>query len=306
MISGRHGRGTIVRKSFLTITMVRIQIMSDLHLEQDESYNRFEITQETGYLALLGNVGNLTFHSEQYQKFLEHHLRSFKIIFYVLGPKEEDAKKVIRKFGERAKGLRDRDSEYGEFVFLDNSRYDLSDENITILGATMFTNPPRDQMFRLDTYYRNELEIRSWTSRQHIEAHLETIAYLSREVDQLAKQDPERSIIILTHHCPTLSSQAIGRGHKPDVEGLRYRFAADLKNQHPWAKAENVKLWAFRGTCHNCDYFEWETGRRIYSNQRGYPGQCRDFKTFSFVDISTYDDPSESVPDRPWTPEEVF
>ncbi|KAI1476343.1 hypothetical protein F4774DRAFT_420855 [Daldinia eschscholtzii] len=266
--------------------MVRIQIMSDLHLEQDESYKRFEITQETRYLALLGNVGNLTFHSEQYQKFLEHHLRSFKIIFYVLGPKE--------------------DSEYGEFVFLDNSRYDLSDENITILGATMFTNPPPNQMFHLDAYYRNELQIHSWTSRQHIEAHLETIAYLSREVDHLAKQDPGRSIIILTHHCPTLSSQAIGRGHKPDVEGLRYQFAADLKNQHPWAKAENVKLWAFRATYHNCDYFEWETGRRIYSNQRGYPGQCHDFRIFSFVDISTYDDPSESVPDRPWTPEEVF
>ncbi|KAI1807134.1 hypothetical protein F4811DRAFT_559928 [Daldinia bambusicola] len=265
--------------------MVRIQIMSDLHLENDESYDRFIIRPEAKYLALLGDIGVVAYHHPRYLQFIERQLRLFDIVFY----------------REQIDG---EDPDWGEFVFLDNSRYDLADENVSILGATMFTDPPHDKIIPVNGFYQYEPPISGWSSQKHSEAHRETVEYLSREVNLIKQEDPERIVIILTHHSPTLSPRAMGPGFTIYDGGARCWHATNLRNQHPWAEAENVRLWAFGSTHYNCDYIKSDTGMRVYSNQRGYTDfeECRDFDVQATVDISNYDDPSEYISDRSWTP----
>ncbi|KAL7627449.1 hypothetical protein AAE478_001642 [Parahypoxylon ruwenzoriense] len=69
--------------------MVKIQIISDLHLELGFKYDSFEIPQEAPYLALLGNIGSFhDGHRELYLKFLERQLERYQAVFYVLGMRE--------------------------------------------------------------------------------------------------------------------------------------------------------------------------------------------------------------------------
>ncbi|KAI0848358.1 hypothetical protein F5Y00DRAFT_262745 [Daldinia vernicosa] len=272
--------------------MVRIQIMSDLHLEHDEGYGRFSIPPEAPYLALLGDIGNWNFHWRQYVEFIERHLYRFKAIFY---------------FCYQVQTLKEiMGSALGEFIFLNNSRYDIPDEKVTILGATLFTDPPYGQRHRTDAFYRTEVQI-DFSVKQHRLAHFDTMSYLSRQVAALAHEDPQRSIIILTHHCPTIDTQAIGPSYLVDPEGIKYQHASDLTNQHLWIDADAVKLWAFGSTHYNCDYIDEKTERRVYSNQRGYPGECDDFRIHAVVDVSTYDDKYDDAsgpfPDRPPSPD---
>ncbi|OAQ69484.1 ser/thr protein phosphatase [Purpureocillium lilacinum] len=68
---------------------VRIQIMSDLHLETPgflPMYDTFTITPHAPHLALLGDTGNA--HDPRLYAFLETQLRQFEIVFYVLGNHE--------------------------------------------------------------------------------------------------------------------------------------------------------------------------------------------------------------------------
>ncbi|KAI1646068.1 uncharacterized protein F4817DRAFT_366271 [Daldinia loculata] len=274
--------------------MVRIQIMSDLHLELDEAYGHFNIPPEAPYLALLGDLGNFAFHGTQYTEFIERHLLQFKAIFY------EVARTAVEQFCHNVQIRRKiPGSTLGDFVFLDNSRYDILNENVTILGATLFTNPPRGQRHCTDAYYRNEIRT-NYDVRKHMLAHFDTMSYLSHEVAALAHEDPRRSIIILTHHCPTLNTEAVGQPPVVDRGGMKYRYACDLTKEHPWIEADAVKLWAFGSTHYNCDYVDEKTRKRVYSNQRGYPGECHDFRIYAVVDISayddTYDDTSEPFP----------
>ncbi|KAI8960047.1 hypothetical protein F5Y11DRAFT_282192 [Daldinia sp. FL1419] len=290
--------------------MVRLQIMSDLHLEQDESYERFFIYPRAPYLALLGDIGNLVYHSQQYRTFIERHLGRFDAIFYVHGLKEgnkstyELAQREMESLNNYCKMLKaysKRGEKWGDFVFLNNSRYDIPGERITVLGGTLFTFPPRHLRHGTDRLYRNELVIVGWNIQRHIAAHLETMSYLSREVATIAKQDPKRSIIILTHHCPTIDPRIIGPRHDVDPEGLKYQHASDLTGEHPWTGAKSVKLWAFGSTHYNCRQIDWETGMQLYSNQRGYPEECPDFDMERYVEIIApkIDDPA---PDPTPTP----
>ncbi|KAI0111965.1 hypothetical protein F4814DRAFT_460970 [Daldinia grandis] len=264
--------------------MVLIQIMSDLHLEHDEAYEQFSIPPEAPYLALLGDIGNLIFHGIRYMKFIERHLLRFKAIFY------EVSRHAIEQFCHNVQMRREiPGSGLGDFIFLKNSRYDIPDERVTVLGATLFTNPPDGKRYRIDTFYRNEVRI-NFNVKQHMFAHFDTMSFLSREVTAISHEDPRRSIIILTHHCPTIDAQAIGQSDMVDREGMKYRYVSDLSREHPWIGANAVKLWAFGSTHHNCDYVDEKTEKRVYSNQRGYPGQCHDFRIHAVVDVSTYDD----------------
>lgn len=65
--------------------MVAIQVMSDLYIDRDPSWESFRIQPTALYLALLGNIGLL---DDALFTFLEMQLCHFRIVFYVLGPHE--------------------------------------------------------------------------------------------------------------------------------------------------------------------------------------------------------------------------
>lgn len=69
------------------ITMV-VQKLSDLHLESPKSYDIFKIRPKAPYLALLGDIGNIASHKDDYLAFLTRQLNQFRAVIFVLGNHE--------------------------------------------------------------------------------------------------------------------------------------------------------------------------------------------------------------------------
>src|SRR5690242_18460127 len=69
-----------------TSVMVKIQVLSDLHLESPSAYDIFEVEPAAEYLALAGDTGRVK--DAGLIAFLRKHLAKFKIIFFVIGNHE--------------------------------------------------------------------------------------------------------------------------------------------------------------------------------------------------------------------------
>ncbi|KAK8023634.1 Ser/Thr protein phosphatase superfamily [Apiospora rasikravindrae] len=256
--------------------MVKIQIQSDLHLEAPKTYDIFEIIPKAPYLALLGDIGCLAKHYDEYTQFLLIQLRNFKAVLLVLGNHEpyhsswQDVKASMAKFQEEVAARKQAGEQLGTFVLLDQTRFDIDDEEadgdggVTILGCTLFSSVP--QKSRKDVGLRlNDFNyIEDWGLDEHNQACASDIAWLNSEVQSAA---PKRRIAVLTHYCPTLDARAQDPRHANSP--IQSGFATDLSGEACW-KSEAVKLWAFGHTHYNCDFVDDEHGKRIYTNQRGY------------------------------------
>lgn len=65
-----------------------VQILSDLHLEAPKGYDIFEIVPKVPYLALLGDIGNITTHKDECLAFLTLQLKHFRSVLFVPGNHE--------------------------------------------------------------------------------------------------------------------------------------------------------------------------------------------------------------------------
>ncbi|KAK8093048.1 hypothetical protein PG999_014635 [Apiospora kogelbergensis] len=236
--------------------MVKIQIQSDLHLEVTKSYDIFEIVPKAPYLALLGDIGCISKHYNEYAQFLLTQLRNFKAVLLVLGNHEpyhsswvEAKASMVRFRDEDVAAARQQEGgeQLGAFVLLDQTRFDIDDDEeggVTILGCTLFS--------------------KDWEVEEHNQEHARDLAWLNSEVESLS--GGRRRVAVLTHYCPTFDERAQDPQHKDSP--IRSGFATELSGEPCW-KSESVKLWAFGHTHYNCNFVD-EYGKRIYANQRGY------------------------------------
>lgn len=263
--------------------MPQIQILSDLHLEAPKGYDVFEITPSAPYLALIGDIGYTN--DQDYFTFLEKQLANFKIVFIILGNHEPyhsswaTSKQKIKEF-EVTLAAKAANSSLGQLVFLDQTRHDLSPD-ITILGCTLFSNVIPSQTdyvsFGLNDFYH----IEDWTVEKHNRAHLSDLTWLNSQVDIISKAEPNRKIVILTHHSPTKSPRSSDPAHAQS--NISSGFSSDLSGEICWT-SDAVKVWAFGHTHFNTDYME--DGKRIVANQRGYYfSQAADFDGVKTVEI---------------------
>ncbi|KAF4627026.1 hypothetical protein G7Y89_g11130 [Cudoniella acicularis] len=249
--------------------MASVQIISDIHLEAPKSYDVFEITPIAPYLALIGDVGCVK--DPEYFSFLEQQLSKFGLIFVLLGNHEPYhssyaiAKKKLQQF-EQDMNTQNKDSKLGKLVFMDQTRFDLS-PTITILGCTLFSNILPSQLESVSFGINDFYHIEDWTVEQHNEAHTSDIEWLNAQVRAIAEMEPDRKVIILTHHSPTTSSQAVDPAHAQSK--ISSGFSSDLSGQPCWTSG-NVKVWAFGHTHFNCDFVDGVNGKRVVANQRGY------------------------------------
>ncbi len=65
-----------------------IQILSDLHLEAPKAYDVFEIEPKAPHLALLGDIGNVVAHKQDFLGFLDRQLRKFRTVIFFPGNHE--------------------------------------------------------------------------------------------------------------------------------------------------------------------------------------------------------------------------
>ncbi|TVY41381.1 Uncharacterized protein LSUB1_G003254 [Lachnellula subtilissima] len=255
---------------------VKIQLMSDLHLGTPQTrptYQDFEIPPECQYLALLGDIGVIG--DNRLFDFLEKQLRSFEVVFYLLGNHEPfgitrlEAQTSVRAFEHKMEELRSSSgSNLGKFVFLDQTRYDLTEE-VTVLGCTLFSHISNDQRESVSLFCSDFSEIQDWTVDTHNAAHRSDLRWLDTQVEHITQHEPRRKILVFTHHSPTLLEHANDPRHLDDAAQVRSAFVTDLSEQECWKNA-SVKFWAFGHTHFNCDFVDSGTKRRVVANQKGY------------------------------------
>lgn len=251
---------------------MNIQILSDLHLESPKAYDFYEIKPTAPHLALLGDIGCVC--DPGYLTFLITQLKQFRIVFHVLGNHEpygsswDSVVNKLRAVQEDNRRQRALDSNLGEYVLLDRDEYHLPKYDITVLGCTLFSYIPeaslQDVSFGLNDFFR----IDSWTVEQHVSAHEHELAWLNSRVTALSREQPDRKIIVFTHHSPTVDARTIN----PRTAGNKISsgFATDLRGETCWV-GERVVFWAFGHTHYNFPHWrDGETGTVVYSNQRGY------------------------------------
>ncbi|KAL4909781.1 hypothetical protein BDW74DRAFT_165166 [Aspergillus multicolor] len=250
--------------------MVAFQILSDLHLENPRAYDVFDIPPRAPYLALLGDIG--TVKDDELFTFLTLQLQRFEIVFILLGNHEPygsnwlDVRDRVKKFSEDVSQRRIQETGLGVFVFLDQTRYDISDD-VTVLGCTLNSRVPDTQAeivsYRLNDFYY----ISDWTVEAHSAAHEADRKWLNEQVLQISASKPHQKIVVFTHHSPTVDPVASDPAHANSP--ISSAFSTDLSGETCWEKPQ-VRLWAFGHTHYNCDYTEQRTGKRVMANQRGY------------------------------------
>jgi hypothetical protein len=255
---------------------VQFQLMSDLHLETPQArptYEDFKIQPECQYLALLGDIGNTW--DPRLFKFLEDQLRQFEIVFYLLGNHEAFGTTVLvarttaRAFEHEMEEFRSLPgSIMGRFIFLDQTRFDLTD-SITVLGCTLFSRISNEQRESVALFCSDFSEIEDWTVDAHNSAHQSDIGWLNSQIENIAQHEPHRKILVFTHHSPTMLEAANDPRQLQDVAQVRSAFVTDLSDQICWTSA-NVRLWAFGHTHFNCDFEDLGTKKRVVANQKGY------------------------------------
>jgi hypothetical protein len=222
--------------------MSSLQILSDLHLGEPKSYDSFEIIPIAPYLALIGDIGYVK--DAEYLSFLERQLSTFKIVFLVLGNHEPfhsnwaTTKQKLRQF-EIEINIKNAGDKLGLFVLMDQARYGVS-LNLTVLGCTLISRISPSQTEGVSMSFNDFNCIEDWTVEDHNKAFLADLAGLNSQVRSMAETEPERKIIILTHHNPTKSPEAINPANSESR--ISSGFSTDLSGEVCWS-SRNVKVW---------------------------------------------------------------
>ena len=247
----------------------KFQIMSDLHLETHSSYD-FDFPKTAPNLALLGDIGHIG--NDELFRFLERQLGRFEVVFFLLGNHEpyhlkiSFAKHRVLSFATRMEKKHvSGELSVGKFVFLDHTRFDL-DDNVSVLGCTLYSRVPPEQARAVQSRLVDFKDILGWDVGDHVDAHLEELAWLNKKVKEIEAAEPNRRIIVFTHHCPTIDDRA--NNPKYRTSGVRSGFVTDLSNEVCW-NSKAVILWGFGHTHFNCDFIDGH-GKRVVANQKGY------------------------------------
>ena len=253
--------------------IMSIQILSDLHLEVPKAYDLYEITPTAPYLALLGDIGNVVQHKDDFFAFLTQQLKQFRVVLFVLGnhePFDSDWEATLEALQTFEDGVGENNA-LGEFVVMNRKAYRIPGTKTMALGCSLFSHVPDEKLGAVEMGINDFYKIDGWNVHAHNGSHKRDLDWLNEEVSNLEKDLDIHSIIILTHWSPSVDSRAVDPRHVGSAIGSG--FATDLSGQ-ACCKSAKVKLWAFGHTHYNCD-FEVSRGvgagpLRFLANQRGY------------------------------------
>jgi hypothetical protein len=225
---------------------------------------------KTPFLALLADIGNVK--DEGFFVFLRKQLAIFRTVFLGLGNHEAyygnwtDTKSLVKRFKDDIDDLSRRGETVGNLILLDQTRYDIS-PTLTILGCTLFLHVTQEQIQNVDFGLNDFYHIRDWSIEAHQEAHAADFAWLNQEIDLISRSEPDRKVVVLTHHYPSTHAEVVDPKHRNS--DISSGFMTDLSGEKCW-QSETVILWAFGHTHFNRDFKDTATGKRVVSNQRGH------------------------------------
>lgn len=261
---------------------MRIQIISDMHLEfRDENFKRI-IKPSAPILFLLGDIcvcgDNEDF--KTFKKFMSWISTKFKYVFYVSGNHEYYSttrpRMTIDDIDRRIKVFT---SAIGNVFYLNNSakKLDIGGKTYVFVGTTLWSGVrPEDRKelsSQMNDYENIYVKSKDATRRYNIEdmtkLHINAVNYI-RAVMKTIK--PSETAILLTHHKPVRDdpiTNVLSQGYETDLEGVVVG--------HPF------KLAAHGHT--HVKYDKVINGVHVVSNPKGYPYQKTAYEDVFVVSV---------------------
>ena len=244
--------------------MLRIQLASDIHLEQNPGLTFADvITPVADVLVLAGDIGCPAHHS--YADFIKAASRAFKHVVLITGNHE------YRTCAPHT--MEDTDAHIAALCRpLGNVHYLANGANVTIgdlnfIGATLWSNVPIDQFTSEQQAHMNatwQVVSRApgvpWTPAEGNRVHAEHLAAIERAVNAGCAQNKKN--VIVTHHAPLLNGP-----FKRDDFPRNTLYATDLTNAF---LPQYMSAWLFGHTHFN--YMSVHNGVFVASNQYGAKG----------------------------------
>ncbi|MCJ1458942.1 hypothetical protein MMC28_009318 [Mycoblastus sanguinarius] len=104
------------------------------------------------------------------------------------------AKSRVKSFAAKNEKLR-LTSSIGQFVFLDQTRYDFPDignGRVTILGCTLFSRVVPEQAREVVSRFIDFKDLIDWDVEDHNDCHEADVQWLNNEVQKINLEDSER------------------------------------------------------------------------------------------------------------------
>jgi Icc-related predicted phosphoesterase len=233
---------------------VKLQILSDLHLEM----GHYAPVQTDADVVVLGGDVHVGRRGVGWIK------KNFpdKPVIYIAGNHEFYGNSVPGLFNELRSAV-----EGSNICVLENESVDI--DGYRFLGCTLWTDfqachNPAAAMQAAKNGISDFNVIRGredWFSpKDSVELHRQSVGWLK---DELNRQPPEKTVVI-THHAP--SEKSTPPQHAREILNAAFVSALD-----DFVSDSGVLLWIHGHTHHCVDYKIGKT--RIFSNQRGYPGE---------------------------------
>lgn len=249
--------------------MLKVQFVSDLHLEYRNTNQLLMIRPVGHILVLAGDIVNASNMEEmsKFVSFLEHYSKYYKFIFHVAGNHEfystnsVDSSKTITDCLRSLKHLNKRFSNYH---LLDRSvfRFEENGNKYAVIGATLWTGFPKEKYKEVEAMMNDYVYI--WNSRRGqpnerltaanvAKRHQLDTAFIGKEVSRCGQDE---KIILITHHKPVADI--------PDD----FTYQTDMTGKF---LSRPIKI-AIHGHTHEM-YDRVVNGVRILSNPGGYFGK---------------------------------
>jgi len=255
---------------------LKINLLSDIHLEFDDL-----VLPGGDILILAGDVCEAkNLKQEKYQDFFFNNMHKYREVLYVLGNHEHYGSRIQKTWHTVV------DYMPGNVTVLENESRQIDD--VLFVGATLWTdfnNLDPLTMWHCGQAMTDYKHINMFDPVKNVYHRLTTeftaqLHYESKKyIEQVAQENPDKKIVVITHMCPHPGSIHAVYKHDNLMNGAFTSNLEQLIVANP-----NIKVWCHGHTHHPFDYQVGET--RILCNPRGYAGyeqRAREFDVnFSF------------------------
>lgn len=268
---------------------MKFAIGSDFHLDINQNHP-FELTSDKDAFYIC--CGDTSGEPEFRDKWLEGQAKHGYHGAFILG-NHQVYHMFVKTIQDMHTELRAKFNDYAHgFKFLENDSIYFLEENILLIGCTLWTDFMADgdttisgniAQFQMNDYgwkcFMDSDEIRKLRWQDTIAFHNKSMEYIRKTIAEYKQKQPGIKIVLMTHHAPSRKSEDM-------------RFMNSILNPAFISNLENfildnpeIKLWA-HGHLHNsCDYMIGEC--RVICNPRGYisHGEETEFNPNLIVEI---------------------
>lgn len=267
---------------------MKLQIMSDLHLEMEEF---LPVNAGSDVLVLAGDICLATYFtrpdaSPYYEKaqsvlqFFKHCSENWKDVIYLMGNHEH----YHGRFNDTEEILRTHISDaFPNVHFLENSTVNIN--GVHFVGGTLWTSVDDMNPLSVDVLKSrmNDYRVvdimkdgiyRKLSPADTARTHKRTVAYIQETVQNM----PNEKVVVVTHHLPSYRSVHSRYHNDPFVN---HGYYSDL--DYIMEENHNIEMWIHGHTHSSFDYKVGHT--QVVCNPKGYGNENKEFSPNTIYEV---------------------